>query len=62
MEYKSVNKMFEKAFRDSVIEKTVQNYGSTVSLICDYCRKDFLELDEEDADAFFIYLERARQP
>ena len=48
----------EFGFRDSVIEKTVQNYGSTVSLICDYCRKDFLELDEEDADAFFIYLEQ----
>lgn len=48
----------EFGFRDSVIEKTVQNYGSTVSLICDYCRKDFLELNEEDADAFFTYLEQ----
>ncbi|MGN0325791.1 MAG: hypothetical protein ACI4DW_05740 [Lachnospiraceae bacterium] len=47
----------EFGFLDSSIETTVQNYGSTVSLICNYCEKDFLMLTEEDATQFFSYLE-----
>lgn len=48
----------EYAFEDSAIETTVQNYASTMNLICSYCKKDFLELTEEDAECYFRSLER----
>ena len=44
-------------FHDGKLERTVQNYGSTVKLICDYCGKDFFALTEKDVQAFFSYLD-----
>ena len=44
-------------FHDGKLERTVQNYGSTVKLICDHCEKDFFALTEEDVQGFFAYLD-----
>lgn len=48
----------EYAFENSAIETTVQNYASTMNLICSFCKKDFLELTGEDAECYFHYLEQ----
>ncbi|MBR1472051.1 MAG: hypothetical protein IJ600_10480 [Lachnospiraceae bacterium] len=45
------------AFQDNVLARTVQNYGSTVKLVCDHCGKDLLELTETDVGDFFAYLD-----
>lgn len=60
---KQTEKDFEKmqkeyAFENSAIETTVQNYASTINLICSFCKKDFLELTGEDAEHYFHYLEQ----
>ena len=60
---KQTEKYFEKmqkeyAFENSAIETTVQNYASTMNLICSFCKKDFLELTGEDAEHYFHYLEQ----
>ena len=52
------DEMLEKySFRDSETERTVRNYGSTVKLICDHAKKDFLELMGDDAVSFFEMLD-----
>lgn len=52
-------KMVENyCFQDSVIEKTVQNYSSTVNILCDYHKKDFTSITEEDAKEFLQYLDQ----
>ncbi len=48
----------EYAFENSAIETTVQNYASTMNLVCSFCKKDFLELTGEDAEHYFHYLEQ----
>lgn len=48
----------EYAFENSAIETTVQNYASTMNLVCTFCKKDFLELTGEDAEHYFHYLEQ----
>lgn len=45
-------------FHDNVIEKTVQNYSSTVNILCDYHKKDFTAITEKEADEFLQYLDR----
>lgn len=37
-------------------ERTEAEYRSAVSLLCDYAKKDFLAITEQDADAYFHYL------
>lgn len=37
-------------------ERTVAEYQSAVSLLCDYAKKDFLAITELDADNYFHYL------
>ena len=49
-------KQFE--FQDGNNDRTVRNYGSSVKQICDYFRKDFLQLTEEDAKEYLAYLDR----
>ncbi|MCM1180820.1 MAG: phage integrase N-terminal SAM-like domain-containing protein [Clostridium sp.] len=44
-------------FQDTVIEKTVQNYSSTVNILCDYHKKDFICITEEEAQEFLQYLD-----
>lgn len=44
-------------FKNNAIETTVQNYGSTISLICNYFKKDFLDITSEDAEVYFAYLD-----
>ena len=44
------------SFKDSTNERTVKNYGSTVKLVCEFCKKDFLELTDEDAAAYYSHL------
>lgn len=45
-------------FQDTVIEKTVQNYSSTVNILCDYHKKDFISITEEEAKKFLQYLDQ----
>ena len=47
------------AFHDSTNERTVKNYGSSVKLICDHCKKDFTELTDTDVEKYFAGLDEA---
>ena len=60
---KETRRLWEKMvktyyFQDSAIEKTVQNYSSTVNILCDYWKKDFLAITDEEATLFIEYLDR----
>lgn len=44
-------------FKDSAIEKTVQNYSSTVNILCDYWKKDFMDITDKEAVEFVEYLD-----
>lgn len=37
-------------------ERTEAEYRGAVSLLCDYIKKDFLDITEQDADTYFHYL------
>lgn len=37
--------------------KTKNDYFTLICNVCDYCKKDFLELSENDGNSFFHYLE-----
>ena len=49
--------MARYSFHDSTNERTVRNYGSSVKLICDYCKKDFLEIGDADVSRYFGFLD-----
>lgn len=57
---KYLSDMFERYWRQYAAtlknERTEAEYRSAVSLLCDYAKKDFLAITEQDADAYFHYL------
>lgn len=41
--------------------RTAYEYEGYVMLLCNYCKKDFLDIREEDARSFFNYMESKRE-
>lgn len=46
---------YQKTIRN---ERTKEEYRRNVAILCNFAQKDFLELTEEDIDAFFSYLRK----
>lgn len=49
---------YDYQFQGMTIEKSERDYSTTVNSICNYLKKDFLEITPEDVDQYIAYLLR----